>query len=112
VVSKPSAPDGPYTFDARHWRGLSRGRLNAVGALAVQRSNGVEVRVISGGRLKVLVDAQLGRGIWCFTPAADYLVGPGAVAVFDADGSLGMQFGDVRSQPPLEGRPSPNRLRN
>ena len=56
--------DGPYTFDARHWRGLSRKQLNAVGPLAIQKSTDVEVRVFPGGRLKVLVDALRSEGIW------------------------------------------------
>ncbi len=103
--SRPAVP-----FDAAQWRGLLRAQLNGTGVMAAERGAGVEVRVLGGGRTKVFVSSGSPAPRWCFTPRSDYLMQPGAVAVFEADGSLRMSFGTLEEHAPRLGRPSFDRL--
>ena len=76
------------------------------GAVAVQRTAGTEVRVFASGRYKVFVDALADAPVWCFAPDKDYLLQPGAVAVFEKDGSLRLRFGEIEEHEPVTGRPA------
>lgn len=93
-------------YNAAQWRGLQRQQLNGTGVLAAERGTGVEVRVLGGGRTKVFVSSGSPAPRWCFTPQADYLMQPGAVAVFEPDGRLKMSFGTLEEHEPQAGRPS------
>ncbi|MEE2940507.1 MAG: hypothetical protein VX460_09000, partial [Planctomycetota bacterium] len=97
-------------FDPAQWRGLRRAQLNGTGGVAAERGSGVEVRVLGGGRTKVFVSSGSPAPRWCFTPRADYLMQPGAVAVFEADGRLRMSFGTLEEHRPQPGRPTFDRL--
>ncbi|MFT6831055.1 MAG: hypothetical protein ACJAZN_001212 [Planctomycetota bacterium] len=105
-----TAPTKPFVPE--EWRGLSRRGLNGTGEIAAERGSGVEVRLLGAGRMKVFVSASSPAPRWCFTPTKDYLMSPGAVAVFEEDGSLRMKFGEVQEMAPAEGRPSFSRLSN
>lgn len=105
-----SEPRKAVPFDAAQWRGLERAQLNGTGVLAAERGRGVEFRVLGGGRTKVFVSSGSPAPRWCFTPRADYLMQPGAVAVFEADGRLRMSFGTLEEHPPRLGRPTFDRL--
>ena len=105
-VSEP-VQEGSTPFDASLWRGLRRDQLSTPESIAVERRADIEVRVLSSGRIKVLVDALSSAGGWCFGPEQDWHLEPGAVLVFDTDGSLLAGFGDFTSHSPLPGRPSP-----
>ena len=105
-----SEPPRAVPFDAAQWRGLERAQLNGTGVLAAERGGGVEFRVLGGGRTKVFVSSGSPAPRWCFTPRADYLMQPGAVAVFEADGRLRMSFGTLEEHPPQLGRPTFDRL--
>lgn len=101
--ARAALPTVPY--DKAHWRGLPRTSLNGLGEIAAERGSGVEVRVLGGGRTKVFVSAGSPAPRWCFTPEADYLLKPGAVAVFEKSGELRMSFGEMEKKPRLDGRP-------
>lgn len=97
-------------YDPAQWRGLRRAQLNGAGVVAAERGTGVEVRVLGGGRTKVFVSSGSPAPRWCFTPRADLLMQPGAVAVFEADGRLRMSFGTLEEHRPQPGRPNFDRL--
>lgn len=103
-------PQAPVPFRAEQWRGLDRKRLNGVGVIAAERGAGVEVRILGGGRTKVFVSSGSPSPRWCFTPHADYLMQPGAVAVFEPSGAVRMSFGTMEEHQPLAGRPAFDRL--
>lgn len=110
VQRRGSKPRGVVPFDAAQWRGLRRAELNGTGVLAAERGRGVEFRILGGGRTKVFVSSGSPEPRWCFTPRADYLLQPGAVAVFEADGRLRMSFGTLEEHTPRLGRPTFDRL--
>lgn len=93
------------TFDRAQWRGLERSALNGVGVVAAERGSGVEVRILGAGRTKVFVSGSSTGPRWCFTPFGDFLMHPGAVAVFEKDGALRMSFGTTESFDAPKGRP-------
>ena len=92
-------------FDASEWRGVERSKLNGAGVVAAERGAGVEFRVLGAGRTKVLVSGSSPAPRWCFTPQGDYLMHPGALAVFEKDGALRMSFGTVETFARVPGRP-------
>lgn len=92
-------------FDSAQWRGLSRSSLNGAGAVAAEKAVGVEVRILGGGRTKVFVSRTAKDARWCFTPFADYRLEPGAVMVFEQDGTLRMNFGPSQELKAAAGRP-------
>jgi len=95
-----------YSFDSLHWRGLDITDINGTGEIAAERASGVEVRVLGQGRSKVFVSSGAPGPRWCFTPTMDLLMYPGSVAVFEADGTLRMNFGKTEENEPIAGRPS------
>ncbi len=97
------APADPYVLAA--WRGLPRAALQGVGPVAVQRRAGVEVRALSAGRVRVLVDGSVAGPVWCFTPDADLRLAPGATVVFEASGAERMHLGVVERFDAAPGRP-------
>lgn len=97
-------------FQSEQWRGLSRNQLNGTGRLAAEKGTGVEFRVLGGGRMKVFVSGGSPSPRWCFTPQRDYLLQPGAVAVFEPNGRMRMSFGTIEEHQPIAGRPSYDRL--
>lgn len=117
-TAAPAAPEtqagtAPITFKpfvADQWRGIGRKQLNGAGAVAAEVASGVEVRMLGGGRVKVFVSTGAPGPRWCFAPGSDYLMHPGAVAVFEADGTLRMSFGRCDEQEALAGRPQFDRL--
>jgi hypothetical protein len=104
--SSPGEEAAPPAFDPAHWRGLERSQLTSAGALGVEARADVEVRVFASGRYKVIVDALSKEGAWCFGPDRDWRLEPGAVAVYEADGSLKLSFGKLSDRAPVRGRPS------
>lgn len=107
----PDATDpGPAPFRLEQWRGLALADLNAAGAVAVQRTPGTEVRLFASGRTKVFVDPAADEPVWCFARGVDLLMQPGAVVVFETDGTPRLRFGEIEEHAPLEGRPSFDRL--
>jgi len=107
AAPEPAAPSVPVTTDfvRAQWRGLSRSRITGAGAVAAERGSGVEVRALGQGRVKVFVSGRSPAPRWCFTPDGDHLMHPGAVAVFEADGSIRMSYGTVEAHDAAPGRP-------
>ncbi|MEM8714138.1 MAG: hypothetical protein AAGG01_24610 [Planctomycetota bacterium] len=103
--SPERAPLPTVPYDKAHWRGLPRASLNGIGEIAAERGSGVEVRVLGRGRTKVFVSASSPAPRWCFTPEADFLLKPGAVAVFEKSGELRMSFGEMEKKARSDQRP-------
>lgn len=99
-------------FDSAQWRGLKRSSLNGSGVVGIERGTGVEVRVLGEGRTKVFISGSSPAPRWCFTPFADYLMQPGAVAVLESNGRLRMSFGTIEEHAPSKGRPNFDQLGN
>lgn len=97
-------------FDRAQWRGLQRSALNGSGVVGTERGTGVEVRVLGEGRTKVFISGSSPAPRWCFTPFADYLLQPGAVAVLESNGRLRMSFGTIEEHAPSKGRPNFDQL--
>ncbi|MEM9800840.1 MAG: hypothetical protein AAGA20_10985 [Planctomycetota bacterium] len=93
-------------FDPTQWRGLQLRQLNGTGQIAAERATGVEVRILGQGRAKVFVSSGAPGPRWCFTPTTDLLMKPGAVAVFESDGTVRMSFGEIEEHDRVAGRPS------
>ncbi|QDV07632.1 hypothetical protein Poly30_31600 [Planctomycetes bacterium Poly30] len=106
AVDPESRPRPKKPFLPSEWRGLALSALNGVGEVAAERGSGVEVRVLGAGRVKVFVSASSPSPRWCFAPGVDYLLSPGAVAVFERSGELRMSFGEIEEKEPAIGRPS------
>ena len=106
----PPALGGPPGYSPTDWRGLAWEDLEGWGPLAIERSADVQLRLFATGRRRVSLDVMAPRALWCFTPRRDYLMQPGAVLVFESDGSLRMRFGRAEERPVLPGRPSFDRL--
>lgn len=108
AVQEPAAPAVPVATDfvRAQWRGLPRARITGAGAVAAERGAGVEVRALGQGRVKVFVSGRSPAPRWCFTPGRDHLMHPGAVAVFEADGTVRMSHGDIEAHDAAPGRPS------
>ncbi|TDJ76354.1 MAG: hypothetical protein E2O39_03350 [Planctomycetota bacterium] len=127
VPARPSAPlsvtvtPGPTgarsgsavspAFEPASWRGLAAERLAVLGPLVVQRAPGAEVRKLASGRWMVALDAMAPAPIWVFGARRDFLLQPGALAVFESDGGLGMRSGTVRGAEQPPGRPPHGALR-
>ncbi len=108
-IAEPSrgVPTGSAKdFDSAQWRGLKMNALNGSGVVATERGTGVEVRILGEGRTKVFISGSSPSPRWCFTPFADYLMQPGAVAVLESNGRLRMSFGTIEEHAPSKGRPN------
>ena len=103
---QPAAVSKAAPFAPSDWRGLAFSALNGVNNVAVERGSGVELRVLGAGRTKVFVSASSPSARWCFTPDTDFLMSPGSVAVFEANGDLRMSFGEIVEKAPSATRPS------
>lgn len=101
-----SVPQAAAGFVLADWRNVAQASLNGAGVVAAEKAPGVEVRILGAGRTKVFVSSGSTKARWCFTPWSDYLMHPGAVAVFEADGSLRMSFGTTEKYRVPESRPS------
>jgi hypothetical protein len=100
-----SAPADVYRFQRDQWHGVDRSELTLAGQVVIQRASGVDVRVFPSGRRKVFLDSTAPGPIWCFGAGTDYLLHPGAVAVFETNGNLRMKFGTIEVMPAPAGRP-------
>lgn len=101
----PATSSADHRFLGEQWRGVDRSELTLAGRVAVQRGPGVDVRVFPSGQRKVLLDSTAPGPIWCFGTETDYLMHPGAVAVFETTGNLRMKFGTIEVMPAPPGRP-------
>lgn len=99
VVPVLPDPNAKQAFVSSDWRGLARTSLNGVGEVAAERGVGVELRLLGAGRTKMFVSSASPSARWCFTPTVDYLLSPGSVAVFEANGDLRMSFGEIEEHP-------------
>lgn len=95
VEPAPEAPAASVPFVKSDWGGLDYAELIPCGEFAVEKALGVEVRMFAGGRHKVLVDSKAAGPVRVFTSAGDQRLHPGAVAVFEADGTVRMGFGKI-----------------
>jgi hypothetical protein len=111
VAEPPAARAAAAGFEPGAWGGFSLLELSDAGPMAVQKGDGVEVRLFTSGRRKVFVDPMAAQPAWCFGPHKDYLLHPGAVAVFEGDGSMRMSFGTVDVHDAPAGRPRFDQLK-
>lgn len=107
---RAGAADSP-AFDPEVWRGLAREGLAVLGPLVVQRAPGAKVRGLASGRWMVSLDAMAPAPIWVFGARRDFLLQPGALAVFQSDGRLEMHSGTVSDAEQPPGRPPREALR-
>ncbi|MEZ6013935.1 MAG: hypothetical protein R3F49_02370 [Planctomycetota bacterium] len=97
-VEAPAVAPPPLT-----WRGFTSAQLDGVGLVYAPRLPGVEVRALSGGRVRVLVDGAVQSPVWCFAGGHDLLLTPGTTIVFEADGRRRMHIGEIRAEEPATG---------
>ncbi len=95
VEPTAETPVASVPFVKSDWGGLDYAELIPCGEFAVEKALGVEVRMFGGGRHKVLVDSKAAGPVRVFTSAGDQRLHPGAVAVFEADGTVRMGFGKI-----------------
>ena len=98
LIDLEPVPERARTLDTRRASRPFEG-LDRVGALWVEESRHVEVRVFPSGHHKVLVSPEAPRAYWIYGTERDYLLEPGAVILFREDGHVLLRHGEIEERP-------------
>jgi hypothetical protein len=103
----PEPAQAPPAFEPLLWRGHERGELELVGACAIERRGDLALALGEQGMLTLRLRSDAPRPAWVLRASSDLELAPGTLVLLDAQGTLLVNLGSIRSHASPAGRPAP-----